>query len=464
MKKRFANYTSDKFWQIEVTGSTLTSTGGKRSTFGKRAATTFPTERQCLQEAERLIIQHKKQGYSETVTDFIKKAALPQHVVEALAKKKTITSRGRKFMLFALEEVSLITVTVKGAMEAEQRWYHESKRYPLADGFFGAAAYALGSDLPPAQDPLYFLVWLPDTGIYGCWDRVNHQLWVFPDTPWSAIEKNLPDHLSAPYVKEVFPAIGDHLNLADHFTFVPHELKAKVDQILTLPDKVRQKRVEEFLVQYEYRLLSLPFCMAMENAFRALVNVYYHIGQWLEGESQYAKGIKWFERSLLVLDQAPHFRTIFSDIFLQLSFCYLETFKFNPALRYIDIFALYDSSSREACLKIKDSIVRTQQLYKDTMNAWLREMEEETVNGYEEAGTVIRRAIESAPNDPVLHFNLACFYSSSDRVEEALHHLEEAFKNGYKDFDKITTEADLENVRHTTTFEDIRLKYLFITI
>jgi tetratricopeptide (TPR) repeat protein len=98
------------------------------------------------------------------------------------------------------------------------------------------------------------------------------------------------------------------------------------------------------------------------------------------------------------------------------------------------------------------------------MNAWLREMEEETVNGYEEAGSVISRAIEAAPNDPVLHFNLACFYSSSERVEEALLHLEEAFKNGYKDFDKITSEADLENVRRTSAFEDIRLKYLFITI
>jgi hypothetical protein len=64
-----------------------------------------------------------------------------------------------------------------------------------------------------------------------------------------------------------------------------------------------------------------------------------------------------------------------------------------------------------------------------------------------------------APNDPLLHFNLACFYSLSFKKQEALYHLEEAIKKGYDNQAKIVNERDLENIRSTKEFKDIRQRY-----
>jgi hypothetical protein len=108
------------------------------------------------------------------------------------------------------------------------------------------------------------------------------------------------------------------------------------------------------------------------------------------------------------------------------------------------------------------NICRTQQLYKETMNAYLKQIEQRSEYGYKQAGKLIQRTIQAAPDDPILHFNLACFYSSSNRIKEALYHLEEAFKKGYKNHEKVISDLDLENIRSTREYEDIRLKYLFV--
>jgi predicted DNA-binding WGR domain protein/tetratricopeptide (TPR) repeat protein len=459
MKKRFTNYRSDKFWQIEVAGNSLVTTYWKRETLGKTAVNNFESERSCLREAEVLMVDKKRHGYVETVEDFIKRTELPEELRDARSRKRTIAVQGRKFILFPLQDIMLTSVIVN----AGQAFQHNGHGRETCDGFYCHTAYALGCEVCEEEEPSYFLVWLPDIDLYGLWSRSSYALYVFPGMSWSDIEKRPSSFVDPGLVTQSFPMVQDHLTIEDNFVFVPSDLDKQVSAILSMPDNLRHKKVEEFLIQYEYRLLSLAYSSELEKAFSSLVTMYYHIGQWLEGDSEYAKAIKWFERSLLILNQAPSFRTLFSDIFLQLSFCYLETSKFDLALLYIDIFALFDPSSRNACHKIKESIQRTQQLYKDTMSVYLRNIEQESQNGYEEASSVIKRAIESAPHDPVLHFNLACFYASSNRANEAFYHLEEAFKKGYKDYEKLLNERDLENIRYTTEFEDMRLRYLFIT-
>lgn len=450
MKKRFLNYKTDEFWQIRVTADRLVATHGRRGSIGKNALHTYVSEGKCLREAEKLILEKKKQGYHETSFDFIRKPEVPQSLRYALTKSEIIKTNDREFELSPLHEVSLITVIVNKKPAREISEEHT--------GYYCQIAYALGSDFSKE----HFLIWLPESGLYGLWYRHSRELFAFPDAAWTDIQNNLQTYLCPEEVMVTFQPVQSRLNIEDHFIFIPEDFSSQIKQILSLSGDIRKERVEGFLAQYEQRLLDLPYTEDMEREFSALVTFYYHIGQWLEGDSEYASAIKWFEKALIILNQAPSFRVLFSDIFLQLSFCYLELSQFDLALLYIDLFTAHDTSSIEACERIKENIYRTQQLYKETMKTYLKEIEESSAAGHLHAGKFIKRTIQSSPNDPVLHFNLACFYSSSNRVKEALYHLEEAFKKGYRNHEKVISDHDLENVRSTREFEDIRLKYLFI--
>jgi tetratricopeptide (TPR) repeat protein/predicted DNA-binding WGR domain protein len=459
MKKRFLNYKTDEFWQIKVSANLLVTIQGSRGRIGKKTLRNYANDRKCLKEAERLMVDKKKQGYHESIFDFIQTPEIPQTLRDSLSKREIIQTTRHRFELFPIHRVTLITIIVNGSpgppVTAE-----ESEG--VSNGYYCQTAYALGRDFSKTKSPEYILVWLPESGLYGIWYRTDRELYVFPEATWTDIENNFPEYLCPQQVKKDFPSVHSCLNIKDHFIFIPEEFSFRIRQILSLSGDQRQQKVEAFLAQYEQRLLDLPYTDDLEKEFSALITFYYHIGQWLEGDSEYSKAIKWFEKALIIMNQAPSFRVLYSDIFLQLSFCNLEISQFDLALQYIDLFTEHDTSSKEACQRIKMNIYRTQQLYKETMNAYLKQIEQRSEYGYKQAGKLIKRTIQSAPHDPILHFNLACFYSSSNRVKEALYHLEEAFKKGYKNHEKVISDLDLENIRSTPEYEDIRLKYLFV--
>ncbi len=63
------------------------------------------------------------------------------------------------------------------------------------------------------------------------------------------------------------------------------------------------------------------------------------------------------------------------------------------------------------------------------------------------------KGLEIEPNDVALHFNLACAYSLTEKADKAYYHLDQAVKNGFKDFNKIKTHDDLAYVRIQPEFE-----------
>lgn len=67
MKKhlKFIDGTSDKFWQIEVSGLSFTTVHGKNGTTGTSLTKSFSTEEECLKNAEKLFAEKVKKGYSE---------------------------------------------------------------------------------------------------------------------------------------------------------------------------------------------------------------------------------------------------------------------------------------------------------------------------------------------------------------------------------------------------------------
>ncbi len=58
----FKNESSDKFWNIEVGGTSFTVTYGKTGTVGQTK--TFDDEEQCLKEAKKLLSEKLKKYFS----------------------------------------------------------------------------------------------------------------------------------------------------------------------------------------------------------------------------------------------------------------------------------------------------------------------------------------------------------------------------------------------------------------
>ncbi|ASV12430.1 leucine-rich repeat domain-containing protein [Leptospira santarosai] len=56
---------SNKFWSIDVSGSTFTVTFGKVGSSGQSSVKTFHDEQECLKEAEKLLREKLKKGYLE---------------------------------------------------------------------------------------------------------------------------------------------------------------------------------------------------------------------------------------------------------------------------------------------------------------------------------------------------------------------------------------------------------------
>jgi len=60
------------------------------------------------------------------------------------------------------------------------------------------------------------------------------------------------------------------------------------------------------------------------------------------------------------------------------------------------------------------------------------------------------------PKDLALHFNIAAAYSLTEDKDKAFHHISEAVKLGFKDFEKINTHDDLAYVRIQPEFDDFK--------
>ncbi len=73
---------------------------------------------------------------------------------------------------------------------------------------------------------------------------------------------------------------------------------------------------------------------------------------------------------------------------------------------------------------------------------------------YEDAAYHFEEALEMAPDDPSLHFNLACTYSILRDSKQAFYHLEQAVAFGFDKIDKIHQHDALAFLRAQPVFDD----------
>ncbi|MCS6851944.1 MAG: hypothetical protein NZ700_12340 [Gemmataceae bacterium] len=78
---------------------------------------------------------------------------------------------------------------------------------------------------------------------------------------------------------------------------------------------------------------------------------------------------------------------------------------------------------------------------------------------YAEGLQVDQRLAQLRPNDPLVHYNLACSYALLQRSELALKTLRHAIELGYRDFRYMKEDRDLESIRHDPGFRQLLREY-----
>lgn len=67
--------------------------------------------------------------------------------------------------------------------------------------------------------------------------------------------------------------------------------------------------------------------------------------------------------------------------------------------------------------------------------------------------TCDRRLAALAPNDPEVRYHLACSLAAVGKSEEAIHTLIEAVELGYRDFDHLESDQDLESLHEHPLYQ-----------
>jgi len=442
----------DRFWQIETRGNaTCVITQGTCGTPGKALVKTFTSKGECLRYIDRVLHLRTLKGYLEGPAPLAYASRLPAAIQRGLLRKQIINTASGNFTFSPWYDVPSISIVLRPHQTAERR----GAPFRKTAGVYCAMAYALASDSADWRTARTLLVWVPSVNFLGLWNRAAQQLRVFPALSWATLMKNFARYAGSTEAPDIF----DCLKVWEHFDFIPDNFSETVTEVLQLPESQRRKRVTALVDRYGAVFERIPLCHELSPAFQAMVSLYYQIGQWLEEENDYATAAQSFERSLSIINQSHAFRSdLFIDIFLQLGFCYAETARFDMAMQHIDMYQRYNPAAWDSCSQIKASVYRVQQLYKETVNSYLLSVDK-MLNGREESGKIIERALRTKPKDPVLHFNLSCFYSVTHQAAKALYHFEEALRNGYRSRDKILWEKDLNPIRNLKRFEAIRFRY-----
>lgn len=79
---------------------------------------------------------------------------------------------------------------------------------------------------------------------------------------------------------------------------------------------------------------------------------------------------------------------------------------------------------------------------------------------YEEGLEIDRKLSRLKPENPVVHYNLACSLSLLQMKDEAFEELEASFKLGYREYNFIISDPDLENLRSDGRFAELIKRYI----
>ncbi len=100
----------------------------------------------------------------------------------------------------------------------------------------------------------------------------------------------------------------------------------------------------------------------------------------------------------------------------------------------------------QKALRHDDSILEA---YVNLSTVYLR------IKRFDKARSVLNNLEGKAPSHPLLHYNLACYYSLTGETNSSFEALERAVKEGFKNFEQIKTDPDLARLRQEPDFEEL---------
>jgi tetratricopeptide (TPR) repeat protein len=74
---------------------------------------------------------------------------------------------------------------------------------------------------------------------------------------------------------------------------------------------------------------------------------------------------------------------------------------------------------------------------------------------YDEAFLLFKKIIELQPESIMAHYNMACIYAKQNKVEKSIEWLKKAVEAGFRDWDLIKSDNDLENIRETDYYREL---------
>ncbi len=78
---------------------------------------------------------------------------------------------------------------------------------------------------------------------------------------------------------------------------------------------------------------------------------------------------------------------------------------------------------------------------------------------YAEGLQIDKRLAKLRPQDPLVHYNLACSYALLKRKDQAISTLRKAVELGYRDFRYLRQDRDLDSIRHDPRFRQLLRDY-----
>ena len=88
-----------------------------------------------------------------------------------------------------------------------------------------------------------------------------------------------------------------------------------------------------------------------------------------------------------------------------------------------------------------------QEAYVNLSTAYLR------AGKYDQALDALKSLEKIDPASALMHYNLACYYSLTEKPQASLKAMQKTVELGYKDFQGIRTDPDLENLRNSGEFK-----------
>ncbi|WP_306352174.1 DUF6493 family protein [Flavobacterium sp. '19STA2R22 D10 B1'] len=119
---------SNKFWNIAASGNSFTVTYGKTGTQGQSQTKTFESEEKCLKEAQKIIAEKLKKGYSE---DGEPSGAVPKAITAKKSDQATLLAEYDELVKQANIQglLPFLQTKVKGHTEAMKKNIRKAKRH-----------------------------------------------------------------------------------------------------------------------------------------------------------------------------------------------------------------------------------------------------------------------------------------------------------------------------------------------